>query len=121
MAESKKLEKALRKAFNMVVEDARATAKTVESAFRGEEEVNDEDLDKDIRSLFYTLEKEKLLNVRRTEYKFEGQTRRAYFWRVNKIEEWPFDADGGSRSMEDAETAKVYRALPSTMWARRTV
>lgn len=118
--EAKKLEQALRRAFNMVVEDARATAETVESAFQGEDEVNDEDLDKEIRSLFYTLEKEKLLNVRRTEYKFDGQVRRAYFWRVNDLDSWAPEGDVSPKA-EDVEALKVYRALPPSLWVRRSV
>lgn len=116
-----KLEEALCRVFNMVPEDARVTAETISSAFQGEDEVNDEDLDKDIRSLFYMLEKERLLNVRRTEYKFEGQVRRAYFWRFNHNHD---DGAGGRlgavRSPEDAEALKVYRALPPNLWARRS-
>lgn len=119
MQESKKLERALRQAFNMMREDAAATARVVETAFRGEDEVNDEDLDKEIRSLFYTLEKERLLQVRRTEYKFEGQVRRAYFWRLNKLDEWALDDFGPVLSKDDIDASRLYRSLPQENWARR--
>lgn len=109
---------ALRRAFNMMKDDAEATAGVVSSVFRGDEEVNDEDLDKEIRALFYTLEKEELLGIRRTEYKFEGQTRRAYFWRVKKLPELDSDMTPGGLSREDVEALKVYRALPQEMWNR---
>jgi hypothetical protein len=103
----------------MVKEDAEATANVVESAFRGEEEVNDEDLDREIRSLFYTLEREQLLGIRRTEYKFEGQVRRAYFWRLNSIEDALRDNDlDDAVSREEREALKVYRALPADLWSR---
>jgi hypothetical protein len=105
----------------MIKEDAEATAHVVETAFRGEEEVNDEDLDREIRSLFYTLEREQLLGIRRTEYKFEGQTRRAYFWRLKDIEQLIKGEDGeAGLSPEDREALKIYRAMPSEMWARKS-
>jgi len=110
---------ALRRAFNMMKDDAEATAGVVSSVFRGDDEVNDEDLDKEVRALFYTLEKEELLGIRRTEYKFEGQTRRAYFWRLKKLPEVESDQLlGGGLSREDVEALKVYRALPQEMWNR---
>jgi hypothetical protein len=109
---------ALRRAFNMVKEDAEATAGVVSSVFRDDDEVNDEDLDKEMRALFYTLEKEELLGIRRTEYKFEGQTRRAYFWRFKKLPELEQDGGMSGLSREDAEAIKVYRALPQEMWNR---
>lgn len=101
----------------MVREDAEATASVVSSIFRGEDEVNDEDLDKEARALFYTLEKEQLLGIRRTEYKFEGQTRRAYFWRLKTLADEQL-AGESALSREDVEAAKVYRALPTEMWNR---
>ena len=102
----------------MVREDATATARVVQSAFREDEEVNDEDLDKDIRSLFYTLERENLLDIRRTEYKFEGQTRRAYFWRLKRLEGFPDDPITSIPSREDLEAVAVYHQLPPERWAR---
>lgn len=119
MGEPRKLEVALRKVFNMMREDAEATANVVESAFHGEDEVNDEDLDKEVRSLFYQLEKESLLQVRRTEYKFDGQVRRAYFWRLNKLDSLALDDFGPAISKEDLEMAKIYRQLPQDNWSRR--
>jgi hypothetical protein len=119
MGEARKLEQALRRAFNMVREDAEATARVVEQAFKGEDEVNDEDLDKEIRSLFYALEKENLLQVRRTEYKFDGQVRRAYFWRLSKLENLGLDDFGPTISKEDLEMTKLYRTLPQELWSRK--
>jgi hypothetical protein len=119
MGDLRKLEHALSRIFNMMREDAEATAKVVETAFKGEDEVNDEDLDKDVRSLFYALEKESLLQVRRTEYKFDGQVRRAYFWRLNRLEKLGLDEFGPVISKDDIEATKVYRQLPQEIWARR--
>lgn len=110
---------ALRRAFNMLREDAEATADVVASVFRGEEEVNDEDLDKEVRALFYTLEREQILNIRRTEYKFEGQTRRAYFWRLKVLDEQDLvERASHGFTKEDVEAIKVYRALPAEIWSR---
>lgn len=121
MAEPNRLAAALRRAFNMVREDAEATATVVVGAFHGEDEVNDEDLDKDLRSLFYQLEKEQLLRVRRTEYKFEGQVRRAYFWSLNQLEGLRLDeAFGGTLTRDDLDATKVYQGLGQDFWNRRS-
>lgn len=118
MADESGIAKALRRAFNMMREDAEATAKVVAATFREDDEVNDEDLDKEVRALFYSLEKENLLGVRRTEYKFEGQTRRAYFWRLNRLQEEDLEKPQGGLSREDLEALRVYRALPTELWNR---
>jgi hypothetical protein len=118
LADESRIAKALKSAFNMMREDAEATAKVVAATFREDDEVNDEDLDKEVRALFYSLEKENLLGVRRTEYKFEGQTRRAYFWRLNQIREDELEKPQGGLSREDIEALRVYRALPTEMWNR---
>lgn len=102
----------------MMREDAEATAKVVASVFRGDDEVNDEDLDKEIRALFYTLEQQQLLGIRRTEYKFEGQTRRAYFWRMKELQDHELESALQGLSKEDLDAIKVYRALPQELWAR---
>jgi hypothetical protein len=118
LAIESRLTVALRRAFNMLREDAEATAQVVSSTFRGEDEVNDEDLDKEVRALFYTLEQQNLLGIRRTEYKFEGQTRRAYFWRLKELKVDDLERAFGGLSKEDLEATRVYRALPTELWAR---
>lgn len=102
----------------MVREDATATARVVASAFREDDEVNDEDLDKDIRSLFYTLEREQLLDIRRTEYKFEGQVRRAYFWRMKRLDRLPEEPIVQAITRDEMEAISVYHELPPERWAR---
>ncbi|HLE47109.1 MAG TPA: hypothetical protein VI818_02340 [Candidatus Thermoplasmatota archaeon] len=102
----------------MLREDADATADVVSSVFRGEDEVNDEDLDKEVRALFYTLEQQNLLGIRRTEYKFEGQTRRAYFWRMKEMRDEDLERTLAGISRDDLEAIKVYRALPQELWNR---
>jgi hypothetical protein len=63
------LAKALKNRFGMTKEDASALTKTVESIFKGKQEVEDMSIDKYVRSLFYELQREKLLKVRREEFK----------------------------------------------------
>ena len=72
--------KALRNAFNMEKGDAITLAKTVEDVFKGKEEVEDMSIDKYTRSLFYELQREKLLKLRREEFKENGKFIRKYYW-----------------------------------------
>jgi hypothetical protein len=111
---------ALRKAFDMPEEDAEQVTGVVEDCFIGEDEVNDEDLEKETRALFYSLEAEGLLTFRRTEYKFEGAVRRAFFWRLT-------EAVTSRAALEDALTAPahaeedealVYQSLHDGAWER---
>ena len=77
------LAKALRNKFNMAKEDAVELAKTVENIFEGNKEVEDMSIDKYARSLFYELQREKLLRLRREEYKEKGKILRKYYWSFN--------------------------------------
>lgn len=116
----RKLAKALQRAFNMLADDAKQLAETVEGVFQGEDEVNDEDLDKDVRSLFYSLEREKLMTIRRTEYKFEGQVRRAYFWQFTDLDKLLRETQPPSKQeLELLEMGKLYKQMPQEIWSRR--
>ena len=75
--------KALKKKFEMTLEDATSLAKTVEEIFNGENEVEDMTIDKHARSLFYELHRENFLKLRREEYKEKGKFMRKYFWSFN--------------------------------------
>ncbi|HVL49642.1 MAG TPA: DUF6015 family protein, partial [Candidatus Thermoplasmatota archaeon] len=78
---------ALHRLFGMDDEDAGAIAEVVLDHFSGKEEVDDDDLAPDVRSIFYTLEGKKLLTFRRDEYTTEdGDRRRAFFWRLRHEE-----------------------------------
>ena len=77
------LAKALRNKFKMSNEDAIALTKTVEEIFDGQEEVEDMSIDKYARSLFYDLQREKLLKLRREEFKEQGKFIRKYYWSFN--------------------------------------
>jgi hypothetical protein len=76
--------KALENAFEMKKEDAEVLAKTVEEVFRGEKEIEDMTIDKYTRSLFYELHREKLLRLRREEFKEKGKFIRKYYWSIDK-------------------------------------
>ncbi|HVL47190.1 MAG TPA: DUF6015 family protein [Candidatus Thermoplasmatota archaeon] len=106
---------ALKDRFDMADEDASAVAEIVARAFHGHEEVNDETLDPELRSLFYTLEAKRLLAFRREEYTWEnGERRRAFWWRV-RDEELEKMEEMRSVAVEDS----VYDQLPSSVWARQ--
>lgn len=114
---------ALVKTFRMDAEDANNVTTIVADCFFGEDEVNDEDLDKETRSLFYTLEGEGLMTFRRTEYKFEGAVRRAFFWRLT--EDVITGAVAlGSESVslsEEEEISQLYATLNDDMWNRDAI
>ena len=74
------LVKALEKTFDMAKEDAISIAKTIEDVFHGENEIEDMDIDKHVRSLFYELHKENLLKVRREELKEKSKIIRKFYW-----------------------------------------
>lgn len=103
---------ALERTFAMEREDAAEIADVVLERFSEREEVDDETLDAEVRSVFYTLEAKRLLSFRRTEYTREdGDHRRAFYWRL-RTEEL-------SRSvpvMSAEDEVDVYAALPATAW-----
>jgi hypothetical protein len=107
---------ALRSRFSMETEDAMAIADVVAEQFEGKEEVNDDTLSPEVRSIFYTLEAKKLLSFRRTEYTIDtGERRRAFFWRVRHDELSKIAALASAISEES-----VYDQLPKSAWAHRT-
>jgi len=101
----------------MVREDALAVSQVVEDAFQGRPEVDDDVLDKDLRQVFYDLQDEKILDVRRIEVREDGQSRRHYFWRVRE-ENGP-DQAAEPRARDPAE--RVYLRLADQHWERRPV
>jgi len=105
------LAKALKNRFNMAKEDAIALSKTVEEIFNGQKEVEDMPIDKYARALFYELQRERLLKLRRNEYREKGKFIRKYYWSFNndiirevaykKIKEDPYN---------------VYKKIPKEAW-----
>jgi len=105
---------ALERAFTMSPEDALAVAGVVVERFQGKDEVNDEEIDAEVRSLFYTLQGKGLLSFRRVEYDNEnGEKRRAFWWRMRPEVVQELSAPEALPLEED-----VYAALPAECWHR---
>ncbi len=110
------LTEALKDRFSMDDDDAVAVAGIVVDQFETHAEVNDENLDPEVRSIFYTLEAKKLLSFRREEYSIEtGERRRAFFWRVRDDELVKIATLAGDFS----EQPSVYDELPGAAWQRQ--
>ena len=107
---------ALVRAFEMARDDAQEIANAVLERFQSGDEVDDETLDADLRSVFYTLEGKRMLSFRRVEYTREdGDKRRAFYWKLRSdglIREIPIDTG--------ASDVDVYAALPADAWHHRT-
>jgi hypothetical protein len=103
--------KALKNAFNMQKEDAVGLAETVEKIFNGQEEIEDMSIDKYSRALFYELQREKFLKIRREEFKEQGKIMRKFYW--------SFDNDGikrGANRVFKEEKYKIYQQIPRHAW-----
>lgn len=110
------LAQALIRELEMQPTDASEIAALVLSAFDGDEELDDDLLSPDLRSVFYTLEDRQLLDFRREEYRNEeGHIRRAFFWSIRWDQVAPDEGDGATS--EEAEQT-VYDELPQTAWSR---
>ena len=105
------LAKALKNRFKMTEEDATALTKTIESIFNGKEEVEDMNIDKYARALLYELQREKLLNLRREEFKKEGKWIRKYYWSFNNntIKEEAY-------RKHREEKYEIYEKIPKEAW-----
>ena len=103
--------KALKNRFEMTKEDAVALAKTVEEIFKGQDEIEDMTIDKYARALFYDLQREKLLKIRREEFKEKGKQMRKYFWSFN---------DDAIRELAVEKIKKndfnIYKKIPKEAW-----
>lgn len=101
----------------MLREDAAAVSKVVEDAFAGRSELDDEDLDKDLRQVFYDLQDVKILDVRRVELREDGQARRHYLWTIRDDGEVPAPA-----APSDPDPAlRIYARLSEQAWERKHV
>lgn len=105
------LTQALQRAFEMEADDAREIADAVLERFQGVDEVDDETLDADLRSVFYTLEGKRMLSFRRVEYTREdGDKRRAFFWKLRP------ESLAQSREVPVLTDEDVYATLPPDAW-----
>lgn len=109
------LARLLRERMRMLREDATAVAKVVEEAFRGESELDDDRLDPHLRQVFYDLQDEKILQVRRQEYRKDGHVKRGYYWSIDGA---PGEVDRWARQPVDRD-AGVYDELSDSAWQRR--
>jgi hypothetical protein len=102
---------ALKNRFNMTKEDAIELTKTIEKIFDGQEEIEDMTIDKYARSLFYELQRERLLKLRREEFKEQGKYIRKYYWSFNNdiIKEVAFE------KLKE-EPYKIYKKIPKDAW-----
>ncbi len=109
------LARLLRDKMRMLREDAHAVARVVEEAFRGGDGVEDDDLDAELRQLFYDLQDAQVLDVKRREYECEGRLMRGYRWHVNEAPGFDHPAP---RTPVDPDQA-LYDGLPLRVWADR--
>jgi hypothetical protein len=105
------LVKALKNKFDMAKEDALALAKTVEGIFDGKEEIDDMSIDKYARALFYELQRERLLKIRREEIKENGKIIRRYYWSFNNnlIKHAAYE-------ITKEDPYKIYKKIPKNAW-----
>ena len=106
------LVKALKNKYNMTKEDATALAKTVESIFNSKEEIEDMSIDKYARALFYELQRERLLKLRREEYKEKGKYIRKYYWSFNN----DIIREEAYKRYNKEDKYKIYKKLPKSAW-----
>ena len=99
----------------MTKEDAIELAKTVEGIFNGQKEIEDMTIDKYARSLFYELQRERLLKLRRDEFKDQGKFIRKYYWSFNNdmIKEAAYE-----KLREDKY--QIYQKIPKNAWIARS-
>jgi chromatin segregation and condensation protein Rec8/ScpA/Scc1 (kleisin family) len=106
--------KALKNTFHMKDEDAVGLAKTVEKIFDGSKEVEDMSIDKYARALFYELLNEKLLKLRREEFKEQGKQMRKYYWSFNKPK-----IEKKATIKQKKKLYKIYHEIPEKAWTQR--
>ncbi len=100
----------------MLREDAAAVAKVVEEAFEGHSELDDDILDPHLRQVFYDLQDEHILSVRRQEYEADGRQRRGYFWSIDdspRLDRW------APKAVVSDPDAALYQGLREAAWQRR--
>lgn len=108
------LEDVLCETFEMDREDARRVSGLVIDQFGAKDEVLDDEIPNDVRSVFYTLESERILTFRRIEYEGEdGMTKRGFFWRFH-----PDRAVGDDTADGEGDSESIYDDLPEDVWSR---
>jgi hypothetical protein len=107
------LAKALKNTFKMNNEDAVSLTKTIENIFKGKKEIEDMTIDKYARSLLYELQREKILRIRREEYKEKGKIIRKFYWSFDK------------KAIQEVAKVKrikdpygIYKKIPKDAWSK---
>ena len=98
----------------MDLDDAKALTKTVEDIFKDKEEIEDMSIDKYVRSLFYELQREKILKIRREEIKEKGKQMRKYYW---SYDDKVIKKEAYENIREDPY--KIYKKIPKEAWLSR--
>ncbi|RLF24027.1 MAG: hypothetical protein DRN01_07160 [Thermoplasmata archaeon] len=106
---------ALMNKFGMLKDDAKALTKIIERAFNGKKEIPDEDINKEIRALFYELQREKILKVKREEYKERGKILRRYYWLLDD----EAIKEEAKAIKEKEDESEVYRKISKNSWLFR--
>jgi len=111
----KNLVEALKNAFDMQKKDAINLAKTVETIFDGNKEIEDMSIDKYSRALLYELQRQKLLKIRREEIKEEGKNLRKFYWSFDKktIKE-------KAHMKYENDMYPIYGKIPKDAWIARS-
>lgn len=74
----------IKERFEMPWDDAISVARLLDDLFNGRGEVDDDELPKDLRAMFYDLQAKDLMRIRREEFKSpDGKNLRAYYWSLN--------------------------------------
>ena len=96
---------------SMAKEDASKVADEIKNVFQDQDEVEDSILSKDCRIIFYTLQDEGLMSVRRLEVKQKGTSipLRHYYWSLKEPER-----------AQRKEREDPYEDIPAEVWSRRS-
>ncbi|MEF8847925.1 MAG: hypothetical protein V5A68_02185 [Candidatus Thermoplasmatota archaeon] len=105
--------KALIKKYNMERKDAEKLADKVEKIFAGKKEIEDMSMDKYSRALFYELQNQNLLKLRREELKDDGRTLRKYYWSFDNK-----SIKKEAHRKKGKDKYKIYKKIPTSIWLK---
>lgn len=110
------LMKALKNKFSMMKDDAKELTKIIEEIFEGEDEVNDAEVNRHVRQLFCELQREKIVKVRREEFREKGRLVRQYYWSLNK----EVINKEAKKKNKNQKILSIYDKLPEEVWLKRS-